>query len=208
MTCREVSSCGMIMNDKDSRETEKLTCFLHWNPLGNPIHFSRQCVSNLCHRVPTKVFITALSYVDKYDIIKQCKQNSGESASRLTATCDLLTTYCKFRDSINIKIQVVYREVVQRHALLHSRQNKFFNDIISREKSRLITSKLGKLTKNLRFSVLSMKIPIFYLVRLCRFVNKYRHFGEFTGSNLRVLQEDVMTQDTDIIFIGDISKYL
>jgi len=53
-----------------------------------------------------------------------------------------------------------------------------------------------------------MKIPIFYDVKLCRLVNRYRRFGEFTGSSLRVPQEDVMTQDTDKIFIGDISKYL
>ena len=76
------------------------------------------------------------------------------------------------------------------------------------KKSRLITSKKEKFTRNLRFSVLSMKIPIFYDVKLCRLVNRYRRFGEFTGSSLRVPQEDVMTQDTDKIFIGDISKYL
>ena len=76
------------------------------------------------------------------------------------------------------------------------------------KKSRLITSKKEKITRNLRFSVLSMKIPIFYNVKLCRFVNRYRHFDEFTLSNLRFLKADVMTQDTDLIFVADISKYL
>jgi len=52
-----------------------------------------------------------------------------------------------------------------------------------------------------------MKIPIFYDDRLCRFVNRYRQVGEFTGSNLRVLQADVITQHTYIIVIGDVSEY-
>jgi hypothetical protein len=53
-----------------------------------------------------------------------------------------------------------------------------------------------------------MKITSFYDDKVCRFVNRYRQFGEFTGSNLRVLQEEVTTHDTYTIVIGDISKHL
>ena len=137
--------------------------------------------------------------MDKYDSIKQCKKNREESASRLTATCDLLTAHCKFNDSLNINIQVVLRKVVLRHALLYSRQLElYFIILFEGKKSILISSRKGKLINNLKFSVLSMKIPNFYDVRLCRFVNRYRQFGEFTGSNLRGFQEDVTTQDTYI----------
>lgn len=78
-----------------------------------------------------------LSYVDKHEVIKQCKKKREESVSRLTATCDLLTAHCKINDSINIKIQMGSSEVVFRHALLNSRQTSCFYDIISGEKVKI-----------------------------------------------------------------------
>jgi len=51
--------------------------------------------------------------------------------------------------------------------------------IIQGEKTRLRKSKEGKITKQSRAtSALSIKIKIFYNIRTCTFVNRYRLFGE------------------------------
>jgi hypothetical protein len=51
--------------------------------------------------------------------------------------------------------------------------------IIQGEESKLRKSKKVKITKQSRaISALSIKIPIFYNIRICRFVNRYRFFGD------------------------------
>jgi hypothetical protein len=82
----------------------KIDVFVALECSGQSDTFSFVSTSTNCATASLLRFFTVLNYVDKYDISKQPNKKREESASRLTAKCDLLTTYCDFSNSKNIKM--------------------------------------------------------------------------------------------------------